>query len=53
MEPDPYKHIRKQIPPPDYEIKDKRRYDKADRYTNNIEINKGLEEYYEEYIINN
>lgn len=47
MEPN-YKFIRKPIPPHDYEIKNKRRYDKSDRYSQNEEIEEGLNEYYEE-----
>ena len=45
MEPD-YKFIRKQIPPKDYEIKDKKRYDRSDRYSKKKIIDEELEEYY-------
>lgn len=47
MKPDMYQIIRKKVPPHDYEIKDKRRYDKSDRHDSNQEIQRGIEEYYD------
>ena len=47
-EENPYKHIRREIPPPDFTFRDKKRYGRPDRREERTIINDGLKEYYKE-----